>query len=149
MKRTILMVLFLALLLPLPAQNIRVSGTVNDREGLPVTGAGVFIKGTTVGTTTAPDGTFSLAEVPPDAVLTVSSIGYDTIDIPVEGRRILDIVLDEEVVVLDDVMVVAYGTARKESFTGSAAVVKGDDLITHGSQIQSNRVGDGVIVLHQ
>lgn len=122
------MVLFLALLLPLPAQNIRVSGTVNDREGLPVTGAGVFIKGTTVGTTTAPDGTFSLAEVPPDAVLTVSSIGYDTIDIPVEGRRILDIVLDEEVVVLDDVMVVAYGTARKESFTGSAAVVKGDDL---------------------
>ncbi|MBR5385077.1 MAG: TonB-dependent receptor [Bacteroidales bacterium] len=107
---------------------ISVSGTVTDRSGLPVIGAGVFVKGTTTGVSTSLDGTFTLEGVPADAVLEASSIGYKSLDVAVNGRTRIDIVLDEESLEIDDAMVVAYGTAKKESFTGSAAVVKGGDL---------------------
>ena len=107
---------------------LSVSGTVTDRSGLPVIGAGVFVKGTTMGVSTSLDGDYTLDKVPADAVLSISSIGYQTLEVPVGGRTKIDIVLDEESLELDDAMVVAYGTAKKESFTGSAAVVKGEDL---------------------
>ena len=127
MKNKIAMTLA-ALLLLLGTQlfaqgTLTVSGTVTDRSGLPVIGAGVFVKGTTLGASTSLDGDFVLDHVPADAVLSVSSIGYETVDVPVNGRTKIDIVLDEESLELEDAMVVAYGTATKESFTGSAAVV--------------------------
>lgn len=109
-------------------QNLTVSGTVRDEAGLPVIGAGVFVKGTEKGTVTDVDGRYVLADVPPGAVLTVSNMGYADTDQTVDGRTKIDFVLKDESVILDDVIVVAYGTAKKESFTGSAGVVKGDEL---------------------
>ena len=112
------------------AQNkaITVSGKVTDKTGQPVISAGVFIKGTTVGTVTDFDGNYTLPNVPSDAVLTASNLGYTTAEQAVNGRSVVDFVLQDESVILDDVIVVAYGTAKKESFTGSASVVKGDEL---------------------
>ncbi|MCR4844713.1 MAG: SusC/RagA family TonB-linked outer membrane protein, partial [Bacteroidales bacterium] len=107
---------------------LSVSGTVTDRAGEPVIGAGVFVKGTTIGASTSLDGAYALDNVPADAMLEVSCIGYKSLELAVNGRARIDIVLDEESLEIDDAMVVAYGTAKKESFTGSAAVVKGDDL---------------------
>ena len=119
------------LLLAVPAfaqEKTTVSGTVLDSEGLPVIGAGVFVKGTTNGTVTDIDGNYTLGGVPADAVLTASNLGYATAEQAVAGRAVVNFTLEDEAVVLDDVIVVAYGTAKKESFTGSASVVKGDEL---------------------
>ncbi len=123
---------FAALLLTgaaaLAQEKITVSGTVLDSAGLPVIGAGVFVKGTTNGTVTDLDGNYTLPGVPADAVLTASNLGYTTEEQTVAGRKTVNFTLAEEAVALDDVIVVAYGTAKKESFTGSAGVVKGDEL---------------------
>lgn len=107
---------------------LKVKGTVTDKTGLGVMGAGVFVKGTTIGTVTDIDGNFEIADVPADAVLTVSSIGYTEQEQAVNDRQVINFVLEEESLQLDDVIVVAYGTAKKESFTGSASVVKGDEI---------------------
>ena len=107
---------------------VTVSGKVVDKTGEPVISAGVFIKGTTVGTVTDFEGKYTLTNVPSDAVLTASNLGYTTAEQAVNGKTVVDFVLQDESVILDDVIVVAYGTAKKESFTGSASVVKGDEL---------------------
>ena len=112
----------------LAQEKITVSGTVLDSAGLPVIGAGVFVKGTTNGTVTDLDGNYTLPGVPADAVLTAANLGYTTEEQAVAGRKTVNFTLAEEAVALDDVIVVAYGTAKKESFTGSAGVVKGDEL---------------------
>ena len=73
-------------------------------------------------------GAYSLT-VPANGVLEVTFLGYTTQEVPVNGRSTVDVALAPEATTLDDVIVVAYGTAKKESFTGSAAVVKNDDII--------------------
>lgn len=124
----------LTVLLPLVstfcfAQNgIAVSGRVLDVNGEPLTGAVVMVKGSSNGTMVAEDGRYALSGIPEDAVLVAGCLGYADSELPVEGRNEIDFVLREESTLLDDVIVVAYGTAKKESFTGSASVVKGDDL---------------------
>ena len=80
-KRTITATLLAFLcVLAAKAQNINVKGTVTDSGNLPLIGVGVFIEGTTTGTVTAEDGTWSMSGIPSDAVLTFSSIGYVTQD---------------------------------------------------------------------
>ena len=109
------------------AQNVKVSGTVLDESGEKVAGATVTVIGTTIGTTTGTDGRFTLM-APADGSLRVSFIGYLEQDVPVAGKTNLEITLHEDTKAIDDVIVVAYGTAKKESFTGSVAVVGGDEL---------------------
>ena len=109
-------------------QEITVSGRVVDKDGMPIISAGVFVKGTSQGTVPDFDGNYVLNQVPVDAVLTATNLGYAESERPVDGKSVVDFVLQDESVVLDDVIVVAYGTAKKESFTGSASVVKGDEL---------------------
>lgn len=109
------------------AQDITVKGTVNDAStGEVIVGATVQLQGSTsVYTMTDAMGDFSLT-VPEDGVLVVSFLGYSTKAVPVNGRAQIDIELDVDAEVLDDVVVVAYGTARKEATTGSVATVTGD-----------------------
>lgn len=128
--RMIVLVPLLCATAVVSAQNkaVTVSGKVVDKTGEPVISAGVFIKGTTVGTVTDFEGKYTLTNVPSDAVLTASNLGYTTAEQVVNGKTVVDFVLQDESVILDDVIVVAYGTAKKESFTGSASVVKGDEL---------------------
>ena len=110
------------------AQSLEVSGTVSDSEtGETLPFAYVQIKGTTTGTQTDMDGRYTI-ETPANATLVYIFTGYVTQEVPVNSRSLIDVALESEAVSLDDVLVVAYGTAKKESFTGSAEVIKSDKL---------------------
>lgn len=116
------------------AQNKQVSGTVTGQDGQPIIGATVIVEGgsRTIGTTTGVNGSFAL-NVPSDAVLVVSYIGYETANVPVAGKTNLAITLKEASHSVDDVIVVAYGTTTKEAFTGSAVQIKGE-AVAKGSR---------------
>ena len=110
------------------AQISKVTGTViSEEDGLPVVGASIVVKGTTLGTVTDMDGKFTLTNLPSSAeTLMVSFIGMHTMEVKIEPT--LSIVLKADTEMLDEVMVVAYGTAKKSSFTGSASVVRGEKI---------------------
>ena len=110
------------------AQISKVTGTVTSEEdGLPVVGASIVVKGTTLGTVTDMDGKFTLTNLPSSAeTLMISFIGMHTMEVKIEPT--LTIVLKADTEMLDEVMVVAYGTAKKSSFTGSASVVRGEKI---------------------
>lgn len=107
------------------AQTIRVSGVVSDPDG-PSVGASIIQKGTTNGTVTDMDGNYSI-QVPSDAVLVFSYIGMTTQEIAVGGRTKIDVSLSSNEV-LDEVVVVGFGTQKKVNLTGAVAVVSGDEL---------------------
>lgn len=120
--------LSLVWIMPSQAQTARISGKVTGAGGEAVIGANVLVDGTTQGVTTNVEGTYTLSNVPAGATLVFSYVDYKTAKVPVGTKTRIDIVLEEDTALIEDVMVVAYGTAKKESFTGSAAVVKGGDL---------------------
>lgn len=109
------------------AQTTKVTGTVISAEdNEPIIGASIVVKGTTIGTVTDFNGAFSL-DVPSSAkTLVVSFVGMKQQEIGVKPK--LSIILESDNQMLDEVMVVAYGTAKKESFTGSAEVVKAEKI---------------------
>ncbi|MFT3739362.1 MAG: TonB-dependent receptor [Breznakibacter sp.] len=111
------------------AQTRSISGTVTGKDdGEPIPGVSVAVKGTTVGTVTRMDGKYELA-VPVDATtLVFSFVGMKTQEVEVTGKTSINIVLEAESIGMDEVMVVAYGTAKKSSFTGSAATIKSETL---------------------
>jgi TonB-linked SusC/RagA family outer membrane protein len=110
-------------------QRKTVSGTVVDVNGEPVTGANVVEKGVAVnGTITNIDGQFSL-DVSQEATLTVSYIGYVTQEIAVTNRTNLNVTLVEDAKVLEEVVVVGYGTQKKMTLTGSVSAISNQDLI--------------------
>lgn len=106
------------------AQN-QVSGTVKTSQGDPLPGVNVIIKGTAQGTTTDGSGVFRI-EVPSDATLTFSFIGYSNTDVTVGNRTTLDVVLEEDITSLEEVIVVGYGTVKKSDLTGSVSSIKAD-----------------------
>jgi len=108
----------------------RVTGTVTASEdGSPVPYAVVLLKGSRgVGTNTDADGKYSLSNVPSDAVLVFSYVGYKTQEIQVAGRTEVNVELVTDALALDEVIVVAYGTSTKGTFTGAASVVKADAI---------------------
>ena len=110
------------------AQNITVKGRVTDASnGEPIPAASVVIDGTTTGVMADLNGNYSIS-APSGSVLAVSSIGYDTQLVPVNGRTAIDVALQASSEFLDDVMVVAYGTAKKSSYSGSASMVRAEEL---------------------
>ena len=130
MKRIKLFLVMLSMIVSAlaSAQNITVTGSVKDSstgEGIPF--ASLQVKGTMVGTSTDLDGVYSIS-VPADGVLIFSSIGYVNSEVPVAGRATVDVMLEPDSQMLEETIVVAFGTATKESFTGSATVVKSDDI---------------------
>ena len=110
------------------AQITKVTGTViSEEDGLPVVGASILVKGTTVGTVTDMDGKFTLSNVPSSAkTLVVSFIGMASQEVSIKQN--VSIILKSDTEMLDDVVVVAYGTAKKSSFTGSATAVSGEKI---------------------
>ncbi|MBR5834775.1 MAG: SusC/RagA family TonB-linked outer membrane protein [Bacteroidales bacterium] len=109
-------------------QNLTVTGVVKDSstgEGVPF--ASLQIKGTMTGTSSDMDGYYTIS-VPADGVLIFSSVGYVTLEVPVAGKAQHDIMLSPDTEAIEETIVVAFGTATKESFTGSATVIKSDDI---------------------
>lgn len=108
------------------AQSV-ISGTVVDGQNEPVIGASVIVKGTKTGVATGIDGDFNISARPTD-VLTVSAVGYKTAEVPVDNRTKLNIVLAESSEMLDEIVVIGYGTSTKKELTGSVASMKKEDL---------------------
>ena len=129
------------------AQEKTVTGLViSSEDGLPMIGVAVMDKQTMNGTTTDVNGEFSLVVSPRTKSLHVSYLGYKTKEVAIVGNS-LKIELDPDVVAIDEVMVVAYGTGKKSTFTGSASVVKKESLekvkasnVTQALQGQSSGV---------
>ncbi|MBQ3203449.1 MAG: TonB-dependent receptor [Alistipes sp.] len=105
----------------------QVKGTVKDKAGEPVVGATVIIDGTSIGTTTALDGSFAI-NAKEGSVLVVSYIGYTTQNVAVEGKTFFDILLEEDIQGLDEVVVVGYGTQKKSVVTAAISSITSDDL---------------------
>lgn len=104
-------------------QTISVNGKVVDQTGNPVPGASIIVKGTTQGTITDMDGNYSLSDVPADATLVFSFIGMKTQEVSVDGQTSISITLEEATLGLDEVVVVGYGSQKKETLTGSIETV--------------------------
>lgn len=108
-------------------QQKQVSGVVVDTNGDPVIGANIVEKGTTNGTISDLEGRFHL-NAAPGATLVITYIGYIPQEVKVDGRSSLTITLHEDSEVLDEVVVIGYGTMRKKDLTGAVTAVKGDEL---------------------
>ena len=113
---------------PIQSPKEKITGTIKDNNGDPVIGASIQVKNTGIGTITDYNGQFLLNNVPENGILIISYIGYDTEEIPVNKKKNLQIVMKENTKQLEEIVVVAYGTAKKSSFTGSAEVVKQDRI---------------------
>lgn len=128
MKHLFLLLTLLSFSLTAFAQQ-KVTGKVKDSSGEPIIGASVVVKANnTMGTITDFDGNFTL-DVPSKGVLVISYIGYVTQEVPVAGKKSLNIVLDEDTKALDEVVVIGYGTQRKGDVTSSVASVKADNFV--------------------
>lgn len=129
MKKLLSILFLLVACLPVFAQNIQVQGVVvagSDNEPLP--GVNVVVKGaTTNGTITDLEGKFSLS-VAPDAVLSISYVGYRSQEVAVNGNRTLRVVLADDTETLDEVVVVGYGVQKKSVVTAAISRVTADDL---------------------
>ena len=126
------------------AQNITVTGVVKDSSNeLGVPFASIMVKGTMIGASTDGDGLYTLS-VPADGILVFSSIGYKDTEVPVDGKTTHNVYLHPDTETIEETIVVAFGTATKESFTGSATVVKSDDIAkTQSSDV--TRALEGVV----
>lgn len=113
------------------AQEIEVSGLVTDAtDGEPLSGVNIIVKGTTIGTSTGADGTYSLDVPSGQDTLIVSFIGYIRQEVLINGRSTINIPLSPDVQLLDDVVVVGYGTQERRQISGSVSSVKSEDFVT-------------------
>ena len=145
--------LLFAIIMPLSvnAQNISVKGSVKDVNGEPLIGVNVLQAGTTNGIITDFDGNFEL-NVPADASLTFSFIGYKTQTVAVKGRKSISVVLQEDTKTLDEVVVVGYGTMKKSDISGAVTTVNQEAVMRRipqniGQALQG--AAAGVIVTQQ
>lgn len=123
------------------SQTITVSGTVVDELGEPLIGATVQQKGTSNGTSTDIDGNYTLS-VSPKATITVSYVGYNTQNIEVNGRNVINVRMQENSAVLDEVVVVGYGQMKRSDLTGSVVSV-GEDAVKKSISTSIDQVLQG------
>ena len=118
-------------------------GTVKDADGKPLAGVTVLIQGTSTGTMTGADGSWSLS-VPDGAVLEFSCLGMTPQTRPFQGQSRLEVTMTEDTLYLEDVVVVGYGTAKKETLTAAVSAIKGDELLkapsTNVSQVLAGKL---------
>lgn len=117
-----------------------ISGKVLDTNGDPLIGVNVLVKGAATGTATDVDGNFALTDVPEEAILEISYIGFRSLEVPVNGRTYLSIVLEEDLQTLNEVVVVGYGEQSRETLT--SAISKLDNQV-----IENTVFGDAASAL--
>lgn len=111
-------------------QGATITGTVIDQSGLPLPGVSVLIKGTSTGTVTAVDGTYSLSNVPSSATLVFSFIGMESQEILVGNQKSINVTLLEDALMLEEVVAIGYGTQKKETLTGSIAQIRSESIVS-------------------
>ncbi len=112
----------------LSSQQVVISGSVTDATGSPLPGVTVLEMGTSNGTVTDVDGTYSITVASGEAVLSFSFIGYLTKKVQVADRKTIDVTLEEDIQSLDEVVVVGYGTQQRKDITGSVSSISSEDL---------------------
>lgn len=129
-------------------ENITVKGVVKDVTGEPVIGASILIKGASMGTVTDLDGLFEL-KAPSSATLVISYVGFTTQEISLNGKNALNITLKEDDKLLNELVVIGYGSVKKEDLTGSVIAIKVDELnrgaVTSPQQLIQGKIA-GVFV---
>ena len=142
-KSLFLFLRYLLLLFVMPteliAQSITISGTVTDSNKEAVIGANVLLKGTSTGTITDVEGKYQLT-VPENGTLVFSSVGYTSQEIAVNKRRIINVTLSDDIMLIDEVVVVGYGTVRKSDLTGSVGKVTTSEL----NQLSTTDIGQAI-----
>lgn len=126
-KFSVLIILFFCGMMTY-AQQMTINGKVSDKEGAVLPGVTVVVKGTTNGTVTDLNGNFSLSNVMPNTILVFSFIGMASKEVGVVNQTTIHIVLEDEMLGLDEVVVVGYGTQKKSDLTGSVASFNADDI---------------------
>ena len=122
---------------------VTLRGKVVDESGHPLAGVTVLVKGTSNGTMTATDGTYVLKASKGD-VIEFSCLGLSTEERSFDGRSHINVTLREDALYLEDVVVVGYGTAKKETLTAAVSAIKGDELLkapsTNVSQVLAGKL---------
>ncbi|WP_124979260.1 SusC/RagA family TonB-linked outer membrane protein [Nonlabens xiamenensis] len=132
------------------AQSV-ITGKVTDVDNQPVFGASVILQGTTSGTTTDLEGNYRLeADIQPESVLVFSYLGYETINVTIDGRTEINVSLEESAESLEKIVLVGYGSQLKKDITGSVATVDGDSFESRpntqvGALIQGQAAGVQVL----
>jgi len=114
-------------------QQVSVTGRVLDQTGSPVIGLSVVVKGTTVGTLTDIDGRYTLSNISGNSILVFSFIGMDTQEIPLTGQTTIDVVMEQLTTALEEVVVIGYGSQKKESIVGSISQTTNEKLQQSGN----------------
>ncbi|MCF7567640.1 TonB-dependent receptor [Sabulilitoribacter arenilitoris] len=135
--------ILLVLTCSMQAQQKTVEGTVTDEAGFPLAGATIAVKGTTTGASADFDGKYSLT-VNENATLVVSYIGYLVQEVAVAGRTTINITLQEDVSQLDEVVVVGFGTQKKDNVSGATSFVKMDEIIADRPIVNAAEALQGV-----
>lgn len=128
-QRLVMVSLLLVLTLAASAQS-KVTGQVTDGTGEPIIGATVMVKGSTTGSVTDIDGNFTVQNVPDKATLVISYIGFVSQEVGVPASGVVNVKLREDNKLLDEIVVVGYGTQRKADVTGATARISSEELNT-------------------
>ena len=112
------------------AQNAgyEVKGVVVDKSGMPILGATVVEKGTTNGVSTGIDGDYAIRAAGPESVIEVSYVGYKTVSLVASSSLLAHLTLEEDAMGIDDVVVIGYGTVKKNDMTGSVVAIKAEEF---------------------
>ena len=127
--KKLLTIALMVLLCSTAFAQIRVTGKVtSSQDGSPIPFASIVVKGTMTGVASNENGTYVLNNVPSNAILVFSSIGFNDLEVQVAGRSVIDAAMSPNAEALEETIVVAYGTAKKGTYTGAASVVKQDAI---------------------
>lgn len=121
-------------------QKVQVTGKVNQSTGEPLPGVNVVEKGTVNGAVTSAEGDYSITVADQNAVLVFSYVGYLTQEIPVKGMTSVNVILEEDMTLMEEVVVIGYGTIKKKDLTGAVSVVSTDGF----KNVQSLSVGEAI-----
>lgn len=130
LMKGLFVLMFMCIASTICAQNINVSGTIKSAvDDEPIIGVTVMVVGTTNGGVTDIDGHFSLHNVPAKGSLRISYVGFVTQTIAVNGRKTIDVTMQEDTKTIDEVVVIGYGMQKKSDVTGAISSVKSDELL--------------------
>ena len=133
-------------------QKKEITGTIRDDKGQPIPGATIIVKGTTVGVTTDFEGKFTLSIPITAKVLVVSFVGMQAKEIPITGTNVYNVTLSENNVGIEEVVVVGYGTQKKESVVGAVVQIGNESLMRSGNSNVTNALAgkmSGVLTMQQ
>ncbi|MEO9853077.1 MAG: TonB-dependent receptor [Reichenbachiella sp.] len=126
----------LLLLLMMPSMVFaqqKITGKVIDRSGEPLIGVSVIVKGTTIGGVTDIDGEYAVEVQSSDDVLVMSYVGYESAEFPVGSRSVIDVTMNEDILQMQEIVVVGYGSIKKSDITGAVSSVRPEDLSQTGT----------------